>query len=52
MNTCQCGDPQSLGMHWLEEDGNCCPEGCTCQDCEYWLPYIDKLSTVLNKEAK
>lgn len=36
---CQCGDPEALGTHWLAEDGECCPPGCDCQDCEFWSAF-------------
>jgi hypothetical protein len=39
MKKCQCGDPEALGTHWEEEDGNCCPDGCECLDCKWWRPY-------------
>src|SRR5690349_17538594 len=32
-DTCACGHPDELGVHWSKEDGNCCPAGCECDDC-------------------
>lgn len=39
MDACSCGDPESLGTHWLKEDGECCPPDCECQKCRLWTAF-------------